>query len=584
MSRSLLNFGAGCVVASWLSACVVEVHDSAPPSNMAGTSSAALGGSSGQGLGNGGSSSSVAEATGGSANPSTGAPSSVLSSSGNPAGVRCAESTLAPPVLRRLTATEWARTVAAALPLLSESLATTIGPDPISTQGFDNDASLLVVNAVTGQKLLDSGRTLASRQAARLNTDLACSQTSPDRSCAATYLDRVGPRLFRRTLSAAERQRYLDYFASVAARSDFATALGWMVTALIQSPHTLYRSEVGTLRAGERRLSANEIANQLAYAFSGGPPSEELLRRAEAGEFESDAARMAVARELLSSNEGRAALLRFFTQWSDLNRVAVASRPAVANFADVKTAMQQETERFIGEVVLARDGSVRDLLTAPYTFVNGTLSAFYGFGSAGTDFALTQRPPKVGIGLLAQGAILTGRSHSNGSSPTLRGLFVYEKLLCNARPHPPAGIPAIVAPMVGATTTRQRYESTHAASKACQGCHQLFDPAGFGLEHFDETGRYREQEGGLAIDATGVLPGSTLGFNGEVELSQRLAARSEVAACVTGMMSSYWFGGAGGRSCLAEEARTALTDGQVGLREYAARLAAAPSVTRRSAQ
>jgi len=41
-------------------------------------------------------------------------------------------------------------------------------------------------------------------------------------------------------------------------------------------------------------------------------------------------------------------------------------------------------------------------------------------------------------------------------------------------------------------TNRQRL-TVHLTNPACVACHGLIDPIGFGLEHFDAIGRYREQ-------------------------------------------------------------------------------------------
>ena len=52
---------------------------------------------------------------------------------------------------------------------------------------------------------------------------------------------------------------------------------------------------------------------------------------------------------------------------------------------------------------------------------------------------------------------------------------------------------------------RQRL-GAHRANPACAGCHNILDPVGLGLEHFDAIGRYRETYAtGLPVDAVGKL-------------------------------------------------------------------------------
>ena len=49
----------------------------------------------------------------------------------------------------------------------------------------------------------------------------------------------------------------------------------------------------------------------------------------------------------------------------------------------------------------------------------------------------------------------------------------------------------------------------HRDNPVCASCHARMDPLGFALEHFDATGRWREDDGGAAIDAVVTLPDGT---------------------------------------------------------------------------
>ena len=67
---------------------------------------------------------------------------------------------------------------------------------------------------------------------------------------------------------------------------------------------------------------------------------------------------------------------------------------------------------------------------------------------------------------------------------------------------------------------RERLAQHRAKGSTCNGCHQYIDPIGFGLEHFDAVGRWRDTDNGVAIDATGNVPGSaTPPFDGAVGLA-----------------------------------------------------------------
>jgi Protein of unknown function (DUF1588) len=185
--------------------------------------------------------------------------------------------------------------------------------------------------------------------------------------------------------------------------------------------------------------------------------------------------------------------------------------------------------------------------------------------------------------VLAQGSVLASHSHDVASSPTLRGLLVFERMLCGARPEVPPNVPTLVAPSPGVKTTRQRYEEQHmAAGGPCAACHKNFDPLGFALEHFDEAGRYRTDEKGLPINSTGTVTDAgkdLFAFTGEEDLSTNLAGLDKVGRCASGYLTAYAF--ANSVACLGETRRPDFVSGSIGFSDYLASLATEPSFTRR---
>jgi hypothetical protein len=121
-----------------------------------------------------------------------------------------------------------------------------------------------------------------------------------------------------------------------------------------------------------------------------------------------------------------------------------------------------------------------------------------------------------------------------------------------------------------------------AAGTGCRACHQLFDPLGFGFEHYDEAGRYREQEAGLPVDASGtftVAGAQALSFTGLDDLATQLASQPEVGNCASGYVNAYAY--ANGVACLGETRRAELVAGTLSFLDYYASLAGEPSFTRR---
>jgi hypothetical protein len=114
-------------------------------------------------------------------------------------------------------------------------------------------------------------------------------------------------------------------------------------------------------------------------------------------------------------------------------------------------------------------------------------------------------------GLLGKGAVLMVTSHSNSTSPVLRGKFVLENLLGYAVPPPPPDVPALKDAPPGAIpqTMREQMEQ-HSKNPVCASCNKITDPIGLALENFDEVGAWRTtNEGGVALNTVTDLADGT---------------------------------------------------------------------------
>ena len=181
----------------------------------------------------------------------------------------------------------------------------------------------------------------------------------------------------------------------MAKEADFKTFVYWATVTLLQSPHVIYRSELGEPDGvGRYRLSQYEIASALSYTFTGGPPSVELMQLAASNRLSTPDQVEAAARALVYDDSRqvrpafRAVMLRFADQWLGLSTLQNLKKDDVA-FPDfqeaVQDALSEETRRFISAVVLDGRGTPADLLTAPYTFVNNQLATYYGFPRRGRN-------------------------------------------------------------------------------------------------------------------------------------------------------------------------------------------------------
>jgi hypothetical protein len=190
------------------------------------------------------------------------------------------------------------------------------------------------------------------------------------------------------------------------------------------------------------------------------------------------------------------------------------------------------------------------LMASSQGFVNDRLAPIFGVEAPGSDeLVLVDLDPAERRGLLTQPGVLTSTSHGIGHSPIMRGVTMLSNVLCSPVPAPPPGILDNIDEEMASDddevcTTRDYVALTHTVGADCQGCHAAIDGAGFVFENYDALGRYRTEENGCAVDATGSFPTSDFGseVNDAIELSEALANSSQVATCMSEHLFRYSLG------------------------------------------
>ena len=493
--------------------------------------------------------------------------------------------------LRRLTRNEYEATVRAVFTLDAATwTGSSLIPDA-SVEGYNTNAAALTVDEDYAASLLASSEAVADlvTESPRFEQLLPCAvDPGAGLDCADAYLERFGRLLYRRPLAPEERERYVALIESILVDADLRAAIHTATVALLNSPHFVYRQELGQLDGDRYALDAWELATALAFTYTGAGPSEGLLDLVEVGGLDDPEAIAATVRYLVFdpvSEEVRpevaAKFFEFGDQWLGLAKLRNMTKDpiAVPGFdGTIGAAMIDETHALMSAVLFEQRGTVGDLLTAPITVLSPELASYYGWGEVVGEQTEVVRPDDWGVGLLAQGSVLAVSSNNRATSPTQRGLLVRDRLLCFHPPAPPPGVPTIPPP-TPEMTTRERYEQ-HASDSLCAGCHDYMDPIGFGFEHLDAGGRFQALDNGQPIDASGVLGalGSPpLDFYGQTELALALAAREEPGACLAEHVAAYSFGLAQTEvGCLVEGPAADLGAGRIGVLDYWMGLASAP--------
>lgn len=373
---------------------------------------------------------------------------------------------------------------------------------------------------------------------------VGCAPATADDPCVRGYFERFGRLAWRRRLEPAELDQLVAVTADVAKYTNTATeAVKFGTAALLQSPHFLFRIEIGEPVGAEDpdhegllRLTGVELASRITYLLLDAPPNGELLDAAESGALDDAALVEAGVAYLLDTPEARAPLVRFFRDFMNIGRLDQLDKNAEqfpAFSPTLGVSMRTEIEKLFESTVFDESGDFRDLFTTRKTFVNAELAGIYGLdGVSGPDFVPVTLPDDGRrAGLLTTPGFLALNAHKTSTSPTHRGRFIRIGLLCQDVPPPPMGV-STVLPEPDPNqpkTLRERLEA-HEINDECKSCHQLMDPIGFGFEHFDAVGAWRELDNGLPVDVKSTLNGTP--FEGAVELSGLIAELPEVGACI----------------------------------------------------
>jgi hypothetical protein len=250
---------------------------------------------------------------------------------------------------------------------------------------------------------------------------------------------------------------------------------------------------------------------------------------------------------MIADPKSRSLIENFAGQWLYLRNLAVKGG-AVEQFPDFDDNLRESfrTETLmLFESIVREDRNVVDLLTADYTFVNERLARHYGIpGIYGSQFRKVQITNDARRGLLGQGSFLMVTSNPERTSPVQRGVWVLENVIGAHVPTPPPIVPALEETKGDASrpmTVRAQME-IHRDRPFCAGCHKIMDPIGFALENFDAVGRWRTEEHGEPIVATGTLVDGTH-IDGATELRNALLKYSDrFVQTVTEKLMTYALG------------------------------------------
>ncbi len=363
---------------------------------------------------------------------------------------------------------------------------------------------------------------------------------SENETCAEAIIESIGRRAYRRPVSSDERTRLLTVFRSAYLAESFDRGVSTLLQAILSSPQFLYYIEMGEGQGQVRPLTHYELAGRLALFLWRSVPDEELLALAESAQLHDDQILRTQVNRMLDDERAKEVVSLFHEQW-----MRIQEPHAGTEDYDKQHAALEDFRRTVGALVFDDNAAYSQLFTVDFGFLNDATQSFYevngGPVAVGEDgFDRYELNPNYRAGLLTRAPFLR-----SNHSPTTRGLFLREQVLCGVIPPAP---PTVGEPdqSVPGLNPREIFK-LHTEDPGCGGCHTLMDPLGFPLDNFDDRGMWREIYGdSFPVDDSGYFLKTDVdgAFSGAQGLQEKLSVSVDVRECYT----YQWFQFAVGRT------------------------------------
>ena len=341
-------------------------------------------------------------------------------------------------------------------------------------------------------------------------------ETSTDmNSCIQSFSKKLISRAYRRPSNSDDAVRITEvldnltalnkeYIKELADLTAYKTYMRGILHYVMLSPEFLLVVENGRVYSGTaKELTDHEIATRLALFLAGTLPDDALIADANSGLLGNAAVRLQHANRLMSSDTGIEQFTTLVKNWLDID----SSLTSVADSDVLSTFI---TGWFVNEKPFSE-------------LYKGSVAVEHVDGTVSTE----------PLGVLGLKAFVA--SHTQFPTPSFitRGVFVVERLLCEALPD---GLPddALDA---GELTPLEVFHVHD--RQACASCHEVFDNYGAAFQQFDgETSLFNPSDKtfGSNLDLFDIgdvtTPVTSLG-----DLGYTMASSSRAPSC----MAELWY-------------------------------------------
>jgi hypothetical protein len=261
--------------------------------------------------------------------------------------------------------------------------------------------------------------------------------------CARKIITTLARRAYRGDLTASDTQRLMSFYQSGRQTGGFEKGIQSALQRILASPKFVFHIEAEPADAAAKgiyTISDQELASRLSFFLWSTVPDDELLQLASKGVLHTPQVLEQQVRRMLADPKAEALTTNFASQWLYLRNLK-NMQPLSEEYPDfddnLRQAFEQEAELFFQSIV-KEDRNVLDLMTADYTFLNERLARHYRVPNIyGSHFRRVTLADDTRRGLLGKGAVLMVTSHTDRTSPVVRGKWILENLLGAPPPAPP---------------------------------------------------------------------------------------------------------------------------------------------------
>jgi len=524
-----------CAVAPLVRAtlgCSASIEGTGPGANGASGGTSGNSGTSGK-TGGGNAPGKGGSSNGGTSNPSGGSSGAVV----EPAKPQVVAMEGSPIYSRflRLTNSQWENAVHDILKLtaptgISDDFQHAVG----GTTDFENNERVVYVDDTAWSDFQNAAETIANQVTA---TDAAAKAIGAGMDKAG-FISTFGRRAFRRDLTAAEVTSYgavYDQGTMIATGSvsAFTKGVRYVIGAMLQSPHFLYRIEMGDTGTP---LSGYEMASKVSLWLRDTTPTDAMLDAAAAGTFDTAQGAAEQAQAMLADAALGTVMRKFngelykFALYDSITKVGVAEWSA-----DMNPEMKEASYQFFDRI-FSQNLGVSDIFTSTVGFVGPLTASLYGLKAQGMQIKEVDTGRS---GYYAQVPFLTRQARNNDPDSIHRGVRINMDSLCADPGVPSPDLPDIPPAMANQTNREIITGLTKTCGAECHG--QVINPIGFAFEDFDGMGRKRTMDNGSPVDTTGSYPFAegTKDFKDSTELMQLIATGTQAHQCWAKKMASY---------------------------------------------